>query len=171
MTDNNAENPQLNGKTNDQIAEAAGSSDDTGETEPIELVEPSPQEPDAIKPTDSASLSRLTPSAIFFGILVTVGLAAFVLLARLTVHPFDQIDRKMRVIDVWRRLHNDLPDVAHPTVLGIIFDVSMVLIVIGTFACIWLALMATNDQPEAPTESDNLGQPLATDVPAFETGR
>ncbi len=171
MTDNNTENPQFNGETDDLIAESVATPPDLDETEPIEFVEPIPREPVATKPTDSASLSRLTPSAIFFGILVTVGLAAFVLLVRLTVHPFDQIDRKMRVIDVWRRLRNDLPDVAHPTILGIIFDVSMVLIVIGTFGCIWLALMATNDQPETSSELDSTDQPLATELPAFETGQ
>jgi hypothetical protein len=171
MTDNNAENSQLNGKNDELVAEPIVSPPDPDDTEPIEQVEPFRSDNETTKATDSASLSRLSPGAVFFGIVVTLGLAAFVMLARLTVHPFDQIDRKMKVIDVWRRLRNDLPDVAHPTILGIIFDVSMALIVIGTFACIWLALMATNDQPNAPTESDNLDQPLVTDAPVFDTGR
>jgi hypothetical protein len=171
MTDNNAENSQLNGKIGDSVAEPIVLPADPGDTEPIEQVEPIMADHDATKTTDSASLSRLTPGAVLFGIVVSVGLATFVLLARLTVHPFDKIDRKMKVIDVWRRLRNDLPDVAHPTILGIIFDVSMALIVIGTFACIWLALMATNDQPETLTESENVDRPLTTDFSAFDTGR
>jgi hypothetical protein len=86
----------------------------------------------------------LSPGAIFFGVLVTLGFIAFVLLARVTVHPFDQVDRRMRVLDVWQRLRNHLPEVAHPTLLRVIFDVSIIMIVVGSLACVWLALLAAN---------------------------
>jgi hypothetical protein len=114
-----------------------------------------------------ASLSRLTPGAIFFGTLVSLGLVAFVLLARVTVHPFDQINRKMRVIDVWDRLRNHLPDVAHPTILGIVYDVSIALVVIGSLACIWLALMATTDTTSRAVPPADLDQTPARDAPSM----
>lgn len=119
---------------------------------------------------DSASFSRLTPGAILFGALVSVGLIAFVLLARVTVHPFDQVDRNMRVIDVWRRLRHHLPDVAHPTLLGIVYDLSIALMVVGSLACIWLALMATNrPEPSKVTESADPSSP--SDTSFLQSGR
>jgi hypothetical protein len=115
--------------------------------------------------------AKLTPGAILFGILITAGLAAFVLLARVTVHPFDKLDRKMRVIDVWIRLRNHLPDVAHPTILGIVFDLSIAFVVVGSLACIWLALMST-DEPLIAIESPKPREPVAAnDSPALQTGR
>jgi hypothetical protein len=114
-----------------------------------------------------ASLSRLTPGAILFGALVSLGLVGFVFLARVTVHPFDQINRKMRVIDVWDRLRNHLPDVAHPTILGIVYDVSIALVVIGSLACIWLALMATTDTTSRAISQADLEKPPASDAPTM----
>jgi hypothetical protein len=151
MADNHVEE-----SNNNHLAEPSGEST----TRPVDATLAEPQTPptpqvDASLPERSpadepASLSRLSPGAIFFGVLVTAGLIGFVLLARITVHPFDQINHRMRVIDVWRRLRKHLPDVAHPTMLGIVFDISMILIVVGSIACIWLALMATDEPPELP---------------------
>jgi hypothetical protein len=92
---------------------------------------------------------ELSPGDIFFGASVSVGFLAFVLLGRVTVHPFDKVDRRMRVLDVWTRLHNHLPEVAHPTFLKVIFDVSIIMIVAGSFACIWLALLAAGSKEPA----------------------
>lgn len=120
------------------------------------------------KPSDGpASLSRLTPGAIFFGTLVSLGMVGFVLLARVTVHPSDQINRKMRVIDVWNRLRNHLPDVAHPTILGIVYDISIALVVVGSLACIWLALMATSGSAAEATSTVE-SEPPISDAPALQ---
>jgi hypothetical protein len=120
------------------------------------------------KPSEGpASLSRLTPGAIFFGTLVSLSLVAFVLLARVTVHPFDKVDRKMRVIDVWDRLRNHLPDVAHPTILGIVYDISIALVVVGSLACIWLALMATTDTSTSALPPADLDETTVSDAPAL----
>jgi hypothetical protein len=75
---------------------------------------------------------------------VSLGFLAFVLLAKVTVHPFDKVDRRMRVLDVWTRLRNHLPEVAHPTLLKVVFDVSIILIVVGSLACVWIALLAVD---------------------------
>jgi hypothetical protein len=117
--------------------------------EPQPLARPSPgseRKPPADGQRDQA---RLSPGAIFFGVVVSLGFLAFMLLARVTVHPFDKIDRRMRVLDVWTRLYNHLPEVAHPTLLKVIFDVSIIMIVVGSFACVWLALLATGAKDPA----------------------
>jgi hypothetical protein len=120
------------------------------------------------EPSDGpASFSRLTPGAVFFGTLVSLGLIGFVLLARVTVHPFDKVDRKMRVIDVWDRLRNHLPDVAHPTILGILYDISIALVVVGSLACIWLALMATSSSTNEATSTVE-SEPPISDAPALQ---
>jgi len=106
--------------------------------------------------------ARLSPGAIFFGVVVSLGFLSFVLLARVTVHPFDKIDRRMRVLDVWTRLHNHLPEVAHPTLLKVIFDVSIIMIVVGSFACIWLALLAAGAKdPANQTHPSSTAEPPA----------
>jgi hypothetical protein len=120
-----------------------------------------------------ASLSRLTPGAIFFGTLVSLGLVGFVLLARVTVHfndqvTFEHVSRKMRVIDVWDRLRNHLPDVAHPTILGIVYDISIALVVVGSLACIWLALMATSNSSSEATPAVESEPPSISDAPALQ---
>jgi hypothetical protein len=107
----------------------------------------------------------LSPGAIFFGALVSLGFLAFVLLAKVTVHPFDKIDRRMRVLDVWTRLHNHLPEVAHPKLLEVIFDVSIILIVVGSLACIWIALLAVEDRE---TTNEALTVPAA-EPPAIQS--
>jgi hypothetical protein len=106
--------------------------------------------------------ARLSPGAIFFGVVVSLGFLAFMLLARVTVHPFDKIDRRMRVLDVWTRLYNHLPEVAHPTLLKVIFDISIIMIVVGSFACIWLALLAAGAKdPANQTCSSSAAEPPA----------
>jgi hypothetical protein len=106
--------------------------------------------------------ARLSPGAIFFGVVVSVGFLAWVLLGRVTVHPFDKIGRRMRVLDVWTRLHNHLPEVAHPTLLKVIFDVSIIMIVVGSFACIWLALLAAGAKdPGNQSHSSSAAEPPA----------
>jgi hypothetical protein len=109
--------------------------------------------------------ARLSPGAIFFGVAVSLGFLAFMLLARVTVHPFDEIDRRMRVLDVWTRLYNHLPEVAHPTLLKIIFDISLIMIVVGSFACIWLALLAAGAKNPANRKSSS----SAAEPPALQS--
>jgi hypothetical protein len=109
--------------------------------------------------------ARLSSGAIFFGVVLSLGFLAFVLLARVTVHPFDKIDRRMRVLDVWTRLYNHLPEVAHPTLLKVIFGISIIMIVVGSFACIWLALLAAG----AKDPANRIPSSSAAEPPALQS--
>jgi hypothetical protein len=123
------------------------------------ITEPFPSRPEEIGAENEARAS-LSLGAVIFGALLTLGFIGFVLLAKVTVHPSDGIDRRMRVIDVWRRLRNHLPEVAHPTLLRTAFDISMILIVAGSFACIWLALLATaSNVPQFSGDEDRTAGP------------
>ena len=109
--------------------------------------------------------ARLSPGASFFGVVVSLGFLAFMLLARVTVHPFDKIDRRMRVLDVWTRLYNHLPEVAHPTLLKVIFGISIIMIVVGSFACIWLAPLAAG----AKDPENRIPSSSAAETPALQS--
>jgi hypothetical protein len=128
------------------------------------LDSPTPEIEGATAIEETVTRASLSPGAIFFGVIVSLGFIAFVLLARVTVHYQDElgdkIDRRMRVLDVWQRLHNHLPEVAHPTLLRVVFDVSIILIVIGSLACVWLALLAANaKESRAETSSTKSSEP------------
>jgi hypothetical protein len=125
---------------------------------------PTPEIEVAKEIDETETRASLSPGAIFFGVIVSLGFIAFVLLARVTVHYQDElgdkIDRRMRVLDVWQRLHNHLPEVAHPTLLRVVFDVSIIMIVIGSLACVWLALLAVNvKEPRVETGFTKSSEP------------
>jgi hypothetical protein len=168
MTENETQNQHPDGSVDMQAVEAPIQIHEDRPLTSVEQFETGGNIDVAAKSSEGpASLSRLTPGAIFFGALVSLGLIGFVLFARVTVHPFDQVNRKMRVIDVWDRLRNNLPDVAHPTILGIVYDISIALVVIGSLACIWLALMATSDASTSAVPPADLDETTVNEAPAM----
>jgi hypothetical protein len=140
----------------------------TATDEPAEFAAPPADDLDETTPASSTQhqpRARLTPGALFFGALVCLGFVAFILLAKVTVHYQDalgdRVSRNMRVLDVWQRLRNDLPDVAHPTLLRVAFDFSIILVIAGSLACVWLALMAASPKAhgEQRDRRDNRSAP------------
>jgi hypothetical protein len=158
MSEPNDDKPRMNGKPGAMTGLEQIAPDDERRDSQLPVESPSRVEVET-PAVESEGHARLTPGAIFFGALVSLGFLGFVLLARVTVHPFDKIDRRMRVLDVWQRLRNHLPDVAHPTLLRVVFDVSIILIIVGSLACVWLALLAAGtkktDQARADPPADS----------------
>jgi hypothetical protein len=157
-----------NAQANDKPAASSGLeqiSPDFETVEPSPSAESSATTEEARQAVEPDSSAKLSPGAIFFGLLVTLGFVAFVLLAKVTVHPFDKVDRRMKVLDVWTRLRNHLPEVAHPTMLRLIFDVSIIMIVVGSLACVWIALLAA----DTSGHSDHTHDAPATDPGALQT--
>jgi hypothetical protein len=152
----NTEQRPIGPTAKDEPAELAAAPDG-------DLVETTP-----VAPTQRQSRARLSPGALFFGVLVCLGFVAFILLAKVTVHYQDalgdRVSRNMRVLDVWQRLRNDLPDVAHPTLLRVAFDISITLVIAGSLVCVWLALMAASPK-EHGDQQDRRDSPSASAEP------
>lgn len=118
------------------------------DTQPLERPIPA----DELTPPPPAGPGRragLSVSTLSVWLAIVVALVGFILLGRVTVHP-DGFEREMRVVDVWREMAGELPDVNEPLYLKTLYVIAIAMTVLGAFAALWIALIARDPRAIQP---------------------
>jgi hypothetical protein len=100
-------------------------------------------------PVPTSGWRGVDPSAMAIWLVVVVARVGFILLGRVTIHG-NGFEGEMRVVDVWREMANELPDVSRPIILRIVYVLALFATLAGALAALFIALIAREPEPTAP---------------------